>query len=247
MTLLAPMLPNYAEVTGELARTRRALRRARAWELILGLVAAVAVIFAAVFFILIGQLEGRIRRLEGDGNRGIRGPVTAKRGEDGSRGKPGQVVKTKAPPLSSSASSAPSVAGPPAVRIEKLIAAIGSVESNHDDSAVGDSGRSRGRYQISRAYWIDGGGLSRRYGRDVTDAARCRLVMIGYWKRYARVALTAGNLETLARIHNGGPRGDRKAATVPYWRKVRAAMTAQHPTANAQQPTANRKTRRRQT
>ena len=100
--------------------------------------------------------------------------------------------------------------------------AIGTVESGHDDNAVGDGGASLGRYQIQRAYWID----SRIPGRyeQVKDKAYAERVMLAYFKRYAPKALDAGDWETLARIHNGGPRGHRKAATLPYWAKVRDCL-----------------------
>jgi len=47
---------------------------------------------------------------------------------------------------------------------------------------------------------------------------------MGYWRRYCPAALEAGDWETLARVHNGGPVGARSKATLAYWRKVKAAM-----------------------
>jgi glutathione peroxidase len=43
-------------------------------------------------------------------------------------------------------------------------------------------------------------------------------------KRYAPQAWAQGDVETLARVHNGGPAGARKQATLPYADKVRRAM-----------------------
>jgi hypothetical protein len=37
-------------------------------------------------------------------------------------------------------------------------------------------------------------------------------------------ALASGDLEVLARIHNGGPRGAQSPATLDYWRRVRADL-----------------------
>ncbi len=37
-------------------------------------------------------------------------------------------------------------------------------------------------------------------------------------------ALAAADLETLARCHNGGPRGPTKRATEQYWLKVKENM-----------------------
>jgi len=108
--------------------------------------------------------------------------------------------------------------------IASLLAAIRMVESSGDDRAVGDSGRSLGPYQISRAYWLDGGGDPARYETDVWSPRSSRRVVLAYWRRYASAALTTADLEKLARIHNGGPAGDRMAATRRYWMKVKNAM-----------------------
>ena len=97
-----------------------------------------------------------------------------------------------------------------------LFDAIGRVESGNRDDAVGDKGRSRGRYQISLPYWIDGGGDPERYEKDVLNPAICRQRMLRYWRRYCPAALATGDLETLARVHNGGARGAQKAATRTY-------------------------------
>lgn len=111
--------------------------------------------------------------------------------------------------------------------IDNLIYAIGTVESNHDDNAVGDQGRSIGRYQIMRAYHADALEFDPSIGgkyEDVRDPIYAAKVMRAYWRRYARAAYEAGDYETLARIHNGGPTGHRKAATVKYWVKVRREL-----------------------
>jgi len=110
------------------------------------------------------------------------------------------------------------------MRVARLIDAIGAVESNNDDEAVGDSGRSRGRYQISRAYWIDGGGRADEYTHRIRNPPDCRAIILGYWRRHAPAALASGDLETLARVHNGGPNGHRKRCTEKYWRRIRQRM-----------------------
>lgn len=83
---------------------------------------------------------------------------------------------------------------------------------------LGDNGRSLGPLQISRAYFTD----SRVGGtyEQVVDLGFARRVVSAYLKRYAPQAWAAGDVVTLARIHNGGPAGDRKAATVNYGAKV---------------------------
>ena len=83
---------------------------------------------------------------------------------------------------------------------------------------LGDNGRSLGPLQISRAYFTD----SRVGGtyEQVVDLGFARKVVTAYLKRYAPQAWAAGDVVTLARIHNGGPAGARKAATVNYGAKV---------------------------
>lgn len=83
---------------------------------------------------------------------------------------------------------------------------------------LGDQGRALGPLQIHRAYHAD--------ARIGGDYARCadldysRRVVSAYLQRYAPAAWAAGDVTTLARIHNGGPRGDRKTATLAYAAKV---------------------------
>lgn len=116
---------------------------------------------------------------------------------------------------------------PPAVwadepELTEFFYALSEVESGHDDNAVGDGGASIGRYQIQRPYWID----SRIPGKyeQVKDRFYAERVMRAYWKRYCPDAYRNRDYEIMARIHNGGPRGHKKKATLPYWDKVRKAM-----------------------
>lgn len=87
---------------------------------------------------------------------------------------------------------------------------------------LGDGGRSLGPLQCSRAAFVD----SRVPGRyeQVADLAFARRVAESYLKRYAPKAWAEGNVEVLARTWNGGPAGARKAATLAYAAKVKAAM-----------------------
>ena len=106
---------------------------------------------------------------------------------------------------------------------ESFWRALHQVETSGRTGAIlGDNGRSLGPLQISRAYWQD----SRVGGsyEQVTDLAYARRVATAYLKRYAPAAWEAGDVETLARVHNGGPAGARKPATLPYAEKVRRAM-----------------------
>jgi len=119
----------------------------------------------------------------------------------------------------------PTIAELDAYRAElrPLLDAIRQVESGGNNDAVGDNGNAIGAYQIWRGYWQD----ATDWCKDISGsyeschvrwyAERC---MVAYWHRYARRALKDGDYETLARIHNGGPKGHRKDATLGYWAKV---------------------------
>lgn len=112
--------------------------------------------------------------------------------------------------LLASASAAPSSA---------FFKALHQVETSGRHGAIlGDNGRSLGPLQISRAYWQD----SRVPGKyeQVVDLAYARRVVTAYLKRYAPKAWAAGDVRTLARIHNGGLNGHRKTATISYSNKV---------------------------
>ena len=87
---------------------------------------------------------------------------------------------------------------------------------------VGDGGKALGPLQIHRAYHADSR-VSGPYER-VADLAYSRRVATAYFKRYAPEAWARGDVETLARVHNGGPRGAAKPATKGYGRKVGALV-----------------------
>ena len=89
--------------------------------------------------------------------------------------------------------------------------------------AKGDNGQSYGPYQIQKAYWQDSK-LKGTWEQCLTDKDYSEKVMIAYWKRYCPKAFEAGDWEVLARIHNGGPKGHNKKATLGYWSKVQKEM-----------------------
>lgn len=108
------------------------------------------------------------------------------------------------------------------MNLTNLISALIVVESGGRDNAVGDNGRALGPLQIHRAVVLDVNRItgSRHRWEDMTNRALARKVCQAYLERYARGATA----EQAARRWNGGPTGDRKPATLPYWRKVEAAM-----------------------
>ena len=84
---------------------------------------------------------------------------------------------------------------------------------------LGDGGKALGPLQIHRAYHADSR-VAGDYSR-VADLDYSKRVVSAYLQRYAPAAAwAAGDVVTLARIHNGGPRGASKPATVAYGDKV---------------------------
>lgn len=99
-------------------------------------------------------------------------------------------------------------------------------ESRGDPNAVGDGGRAIGAYQIHRDYWSDGTrflGVTWPYS-DARDPVKALAVVRAYTEHYVRAAGIEWTAQNIARIHNGGPQGYRKAATRAYWRKIERIM-----------------------
>jgi len=124
-----------------------------------------------------------------------------------------------------------------------LLDAIEWVESSGDPNAVGSNGEA-GLYQISEIYVDD---VCRMLGENkYTYADRwarnksrtMAAVYLRYYEensaiKYPYYRAGAGwrnscdlqtPFERMARIHNGGPNGYKKAATKDYWRKVKERM-----------------------
>ncbi|MEN6428729.1 MAG: hypothetical protein ABFE13_25555 [Phycisphaerales bacterium] len=107
--------------------------------------------------------------------------------------------------------------------IERLLDVIARIESHCDPNAVGDGGRALGAYQIHRVYWKDGTellGVDWPH-RDATDPKKARRVVKAYLLHYGK----GKSLLDMARIHNGGPHGHKKEATLCYARKILADGT----------------------
>lgn len=85
---------------------------------------------------------------------------------------------------------------------------------------IGDGNRALGPLQIHRAYHADSR-VAGDYSR-VAELDYSKRVATAYLKRYAPTAWAAGDVETLARVHNGGPRGHLKPATKGYGLRVKA-------------------------
>ena len=111
----------------------------------------------------------------------------------------------------------------------ELVQALIQVESSGKDDAVGDNGSAIGCLQIWKPYWFDATERSNIGGKYTDCFKRDYAVRIfdAYMKRYAREAWTNPNkfdAEKVARIHNGGPKGYKKTATVKYWKKVQILL-----------------------
>lgn len=109
-------------------------------------------------------------------------------------------------------------------QLRPLLDALATVESNNNDDAVGDAGKALGRYQIWEIYWQDAvencPDLKRAGYECVKDKVYAERILVAYMLRYAKQAVEDNDYQKLSRIHNGGPRGYKKKATVAYWNKV---------------------------
>ena len=108
---------------------------------------------------------------------------------------------------------------PSGTDVDGILRAISKVESNHKDSAIGDNGKAIGRYQIHKVYWQDAVQYDRTIGgkyEDCKDPVYARKIVIAYLSRYA----PNWNINTVAGIHNGGPKGYLSNSTSNYRRKV---------------------------
>jgi hypothetical protein len=85
---------------------------------------------------------------------------------------------------------------------------------------LGDGGKALGPLQIHKSYHTDSR-VAGDYSR-VAELDYSKRVATAYLKRYAPAAWKAGDVETLARVHNGGPRGHLKQATKGYGVRVKA-------------------------
>jgi len=111
---------------------------------------------------------------------------------------------------------------------EKLFAALHKVESGgRTGKIIGDNGRALGPLQIHKEYFLDAAAVDKTLGKDyskVEDLSFAKRVVTAYLKRYAPTAYKTRDYQTLARIHNGGPAGHKKTATLKYWAKVKREL-----------------------
>jgi len=108
-----------------------------------------------------------------------------------------------------------------------LLATIRQAESAGNDRAIGDSGASRGPYQIKRAYWreatVGTDASDWDYDKWVWNPDRAGYVVYLHWCKVCPEALKTNNLELLARCHRL-PYDPWRKDNDDYWRKVQAEM-----------------------
>lgn len=121
-------------------------------------------------------------------------------------------------------------------RFDLFLRAVRLIESGGNVNAVGAAGEI-GPYQIRYSYYADAAEqVHQRSGIEVPpfevacrDEQWSRVLIVAYMHRYCPEAMLTNDFETMARTHNGGPRGPEKPATEEYWRRVRALMKELNP------------------
>ncbi|HQM23866.1 MAG TPA: hypothetical protein PK572_09600 [Kiritimatiellia bacterium] len=123
------------------------------------------------------------------------------------------------------------------ITLEKFFEALNQVEARGRKRNVpaGDGGTRIGPLQISEIYWKDAREWMNKQNTHFIpdiywswtyceDWEFSKTIAFIYFRRWAPKALREGNWEVLARIHNGGPNGHKKKATLEYWEKVKEAL-----------------------
>lgn len=109
-----------------------------------------------------------------------------------------------------------------------LLNAIAQIESNNNDLAVGDNGKSISRYQIQRNCYLDAKEYDKTitfpYG-SLTNKVNAEKIIKAYFNRYGRNLIQTNDYESLARLFNSGPNWEnKKHLTENYVKKFRAAL-----------------------
>ena len=109
-----------------------------------------------------------------------------------------------------------------------LLAALIAVESSGNPDAIGDNGLAYGCLQLHAAYVQDAAEFAGKTWRheDAFNPATAEQIVRAYMARYATEKRLGREptYQDIARMHNGGPAGWRKPATLPYWLKVKKKL-----------------------
>ena len=107
-----------------------------------------------------------------------------------------------------------------AANLDPFFSALGKVESSGNSKAVNKKETALGIYQIRPAYFKDSNVKGNH--EQVFDPVFARRVCEAYFKRYAPEAYAKGDFESLARLHNMGPKYKKNpSATNGYWQKIK--------------------------
>ena len=109
-------------------------------------------------------------------------------------------------------------------------------QPNEGVGCKGDNGNAYGPYQIWSVYHLDAAERDKSlndYSLCLRSKSYSERVVRAYMSRYAPASISRlerglgrlKDVEIIARIHNGGPRGARKQATLRYWHKVHREVT----------------------
>lgn len=115
---------------------------------------------------------------------------------------------------------------------QTFLDALAAVETNGNDAAINFAEDAHGRYQIRAGYLADGNAaLGTRYTlAEMHDPDKAARIVTAYLTRYGRAfERRTGHEATaadLARIHNGGPFGAKREATLGYAEKFLAVWRA---------------------
>jgi hypothetical protein len=109
---------------------------------------------------------------------------------------------------------------------------LGILESNNNDYAVGDKGKSIGRFQIQRKCFEDACKFNKSINfsyESLTNKANSEIIVITYLSHYEKTAWKNNDYEKLAKCWNGGPNWRKKKLKAKdnldkYWEKFKRYM-----------------------
>jgi hypothetical protein len=107
------------------------------------------------------------------------------------------------------------------INFDNFLITLGCLESNNNDFAVGDKGKSISRYQIQRECYLD----AREYDKSIqfsyeslTNKINADQIVKAYILRYSN----NNSFEEWARLWNAGPKWrNKKKLTNNYWNKFK--------------------------
>ena len=112
----------------------------------------------------------------------------------------------------------------------KFLKVLNQVEASGKSGVIiGDSGKSRGPFQIHKSYWQDAVSFDKTIGGKYEDCSNLKYsqkIVGAYLNRYCSNAVSYNDYEAMARCHNSGPNWKNKTAkTDAYWQKVKKELT----------------------